>query len=160
MRPIERIDDFLELVDWDRLFKSWGLEFDNKKYYYLEDFHKLFIQYWKSNPGQRIGQVLINLGIITDSPEAWNKEDYSILIEQGLPPEECLYWTSIYDENENILEEPITRKVSTLTEAHLKRIIEFMHTNGGKISMEMDTAFLNMLDKYKKQELEEIPLAA
>jgi len=154
MRPVERIDDFLRKVDWAKLSNDWGLE---KPLKYM---NRKSRTYWKENPDQQVGQVLINLGYIPDSMKAWSKEEYSILIEQGIAPEECLYWTSIYDENENILEIPITRKVSTLTEAHLKRIIEFMHANGGKISMEMGSAFLNMLNKYKEIAPAEIPMEA
>lgn len=149
MRPIERIDNFLEKVDWNSLYESWGLIFDNKKYYYLEDFIKLFKEYWKENPDQRIGQVLINLGIIPDG-DYWNDEESTILKSQGYPPEDYLFWTSIYDENGELLDEPITRLVADLTPEHILRIIEYQNRNNAILPEWYNKAFENVLTKHLK----------
>ena len=145
MRPIERIDNFIKLVDWNALFKKWGLEFDNKKYYYIENFYKLFLDYWKANPDQRIGQVLINLGIIDDSIERWSEEEHSILIDQGIPPEKCIYWGSIYDKDGNPLEEPAYRLISDLSTDHILNIISFMKLHRGYVPHQTMNAFSNTL---------------
>lgn len=144
MRPIERIDNFLEKVNWNDLLKKWGLE-DAKTYIKLGTIGKI-TEYWKENPDQRIGQVLINLGIIPDG-EAWGYEEYQILMDQGYPPEECLYWTSVFDAEGNLLEKPITRKVSELTKEHIRNIYKFAYEQRGYINMLYNMAFVNVLTK-------------
>jgi len=158
MRPIERIDNFLEKINWPELFKKWKIEEYAPSNW--DNFNKYFLDYWKENPDQRIGQVLINLGIVPDSMEIWVTEESTILIDQGIPPEEVLYWTSMYDEKSELLDEPITRKVSTLTEEHIKRIVQYMYDHNGRISPDMTKAFENMLAKYKEKSPEELPMAA
>jgi hypothetical protein len=161
MRPIERIDNFLKLVDWNwLLYEKWKIDKEDlvaKKICYMTN--PTLPEVWKQNPDQRIGQLLINLGLIDDSLERWVIEDSTILIDQGIEPEEVLYWTSMYNENSEILETPITRKVSTLTEEHIIRILAFMVEHGGRISPDMQKAFDNMLLKYKDVP-EELPMAA
>ena len=155
MRPIERIDNFLEKVDWNTLFNNWGLQFDNKKYYYIEDFQKLFEKYWKENPDRRIGQVLSDLNILPnyEDPKSygahtwWTDEESDILISQCIAPEDCLYWTSIFDKEGNELDMPVTRLVSSLSKEHIGNILMFMSTNGGRVSPQMMQAFVNVLTK-------------
>lgn len=141
MRPIERIDDFVRKVNWSKLSKDWGL------IYPILYLNRKARTYWKQNPDQQIGQVLINLGMAPNKMTIWSAEEADILINQGVPPEECLYWTSMYDANENLLEEPITRLVSTLTPEHINKIYEFMNMHGGRISSAMNTAFENVLER-------------
>lgn len=151
MRPIERIDNFLEKVNWSKLQEKWEIPV-------LEIDTELIRKAWKSNPDQRIGQLLINLGLIDDSIERWSTEDSTVLIDQGVAPEDCLYWTSIYDKDGNPLEEPATRLISTLSEKHIEQILRFMQEHKGKISFQQTLAFGNMLRKYK--ELPELQIAA
>ena len=143
MRAIERIDNFLEKVNWSELQKKWKVPV-------LEIDTEFIRKSWKDNPDQRIGQLLINLGLIDDSMEAWVSEESDILIDQGVSPEGCLYWTSIYDKDENVLPEPITRLVSELSINHINRIIEFIEINNGHVSYNMRIAFENMLERDKK----------
>jgi len=152
MRPKERIDDFLAKVNWSELQKKWKIPV-------LEIDTEFIRKSWKENPDQRIGQLLINLGLIEDSLEKWVTEEATILIDQGLPPEECLYWTSMYDENEVLLETPKTRLVATLTPEHINNIITFMYNYGGRISPDMQKAFDNVLLSKSPPE-EELLMAA
>lgn len=150
MRPIERIDNFLQKVDWNLLFMDWELLFDNKQYYNIEDFEKLFVPYWKANPDQRIGQVLINLAIVPDKMDVWDAEESDILMKQGIAPEDCLFWTSIYGQDGKELEVPVSRLVSTLSKEHITRIFEFMKLNNGRIREQMTTALNNTLKKLEQ----------
>jgi len=77
----------------------------------------------------------------------WHAEEPDILMSQGIALEECLYWTSMYNKDEKVLDEPITRKVSSLTKEHIIRIVEFMKEHNGKLSPEMEQAFTNVLMK-------------
>jgi len=149
MRPIERIDDFLKKVDWsDLLYNRWKLDkeiyYDKKIAYAIKP---TVTEYWKENPDMRIGQVLINMQLVPNNIMIWHAEEPDILMSQGIPPEECLYWTSMYDKDEKVLDEPITRKVSSLTKEHIIRIVEFMKEHNGKLSPEMEQAFTNVLMK-------------
>ena len=149
MRPIERIDDFLKKVDWsDLLYNRWKLDkeiyYDKKIAYAIKP---TVTEYWKENPDMRIGQVLINMQLVPNNIMIWHAEEPDILMSQGIPPEECLYWTSMYNKDEKVLDEPITRKVSSLTKEHIIRIVEFMKEHNGKLSPEMEQAFTNVLMK-------------
>ena len=75
----------------------------------------------------------------------WHAEEPDILMSQGLPPEECLYWTSLYDKDMNLLDEPLNRRVSDLTKDHIIAIDKYMKEHNGKISPEMEQAFVNVL---------------
>lgn len=146
MRPIERIDNFLSKVDWNKLKDRWGIEWS-----YIDDIltqpitYAKFREYWKENPDQRIGQVLINLGLIPDNFKIWIDEESDILINQGIPPEECLYWTSIFDKNENLLDKPITRLIKDLEPNHIKKILKIFYP---KLSENYRKAFDNVLQAY------------
>jgi len=149
MRPIERIDDFLKKVDWnDLLYNRWKLDkeiyYDKKIAYAIKP---TVPEYWKENPDQRIGQVLINMQLVPNDIMIWHAEEPDILMSQGIALEECLYWTSMYNKDEKVLDEPITRKVSSLTKEHIIRIVEFMKEHNGKLSPEMEQAFTNVLMK-------------
>jgi hypothetical protein len=146
MRPIERIDNFLSKVDWNKFKDTWKIEFS-----YFEDLlnspltYAKFREYWKENPDQRIGQVLINLNLIPDNMRIWLDEESDILIDQGIPPEECLYWTSMYDKEDNLLEKPITRLIKDLEPNHIKKILKMCYP---KLSENYRKAFDNVLQAY------------
>lgn len=143
MRPIERIDNFLNKVQWGCLIEDWGLEptYTTSCLVNLSE----ITAYWKENPDQRIGQVLINLGLIPDYLKIWIDEESDILIDQGIAPEDCLYWTSLYDKDNNPLDKPITRLVADLEPSHIKAILKICYKN---LSEEYKKAFDNMLQKY------------
>ena len=146
MRPKERIDNFLKLVDWGKLFNDWKIP--------LEAWGKVLNapndieDYWTENPDQRIGQVLINLGLVPDDLKIWIQEEEDILIDQGVAPEDCLYWTSYYDANMQLLPEPITRLVKELEPDHIHAIFEMCR---GRLSKNYITAFDNVLDKKENE---------
>lgn len=150
MRPIERIDNFLEKVDWSELLKKFVKIKDPKIYIKLGMLPKI-TKYWKENPDQRIGQVLINLGIIPNG-DAWDYEEWEILKDQGFPPEEYLFWTSHYDEHEKELDKPITRLVANLTPEHILRIKEYFFRKHISLPEIYIKAFDNVLAKHALKE--------
>ena len=174
MRPIERIDNFLNLVDWDKLINRWelssedstNLQYKLRAELYISTSPKLnesnpIIKYWKDNPDQRFGQVLINLGIISNVIfRIWLDEESDILLDQGIAPEYCLYWTSIYDKDGNLLDKPISKLLKDLDTDHIVNIYKYVYTENNKtLSDTYDLAFNNVLTKRKAyKELEEIQL--
>lgn len=138
MRPIERIDNFLSKVDWKKLKDRWGL---GGIYTSPGDIK----EEWLKVPDQRVGQLMINLGLIPDDFKIWLDEESDILIDQGIPPEECLYWTSIYDKEDNLLEKPITRLIKDLEPNHIKKILKMCYP---KLSENYRKAFDNVLQAY------------
>jgi hypothetical protein len=152
MRSIERIDNFLKLVDWnDLLFRRWQIPFeDNELLTKVIAYSNTptIPEYWNENPDQRIGQVLINLNLIPDKLNIWNEEEEDILIEQGIAPENCLFWTSIFDKDGNKLLEPLTRLISDMDTDHIVKVIELYHD---KLSPRYKQAFDNVLD-YREED--------
>lgn len=120
MRPVERIDNFLKLVDWLKVSERWSIT--PLDLYKALDVNN-YLEYWKENPDQRIGQVLINLELIPDSFKIWNDEESDILIDQGVAPEDCLYWTSIFNKDNQKLLQPITKLISDLETDHINAIL-------------------------------------
>ena len=146
MRPIERIDNFLEKVNWYKLFYDrWKLS--PTDVYKVEHERLLnIIEYWKENPDQRIGQLLINLELVPDNLKIWSDEEEDILISQGIPPEECVYWTSIYDRQNNLLSVPITRLIKDLDINHILNIKRYAYNKNVSLPHNVLQAFENMLN--------------
>lgn len=172
MRPIERIRHFCEIINWKDLANRWDLP--NYSILYTWDtlngditsencpeFAHMF-EYWHAAPDQRIGQVLINTGIITKSCDLkiWNDEESDILLDQGIAPEDCLYWTSIYDKEGNLLDKPVSKLLKDLDTDHIVNIYKHVYIENNKtLSDTYDLAFNNVLTKRKAyKELEEIQL--
>lgn len=152
MRPVERIDNFLSIVDWIKLIiHRWGLseEIHDSIYYDyqgdLKVLQQIITPYWKENPDQRIGQVLINLGLIPDSFIVWNDEESDILEAQGLPPEEYLFWGRNYDKNENLLPKIEWILVKNLDSDHINAIYEYALRHQSRLNPSYRKAFRNVL---------------
>jgi hypothetical protein len=144
MRPTERIDNFLEKVDKELLAIRWfGNEVDPEEDYYI-NINNEVIKYWKENPDQRIGQVLINLNILPDNFKIWNDEENDILKAQGLPPEEYLFWGSNYDKDMNRIP-LIYRLIKDLDTDHINAIYDHILKAHGKLSEDYKIAFRNVL---------------
>lgn len=173
MRPIERIDNFLSKVDWGLLLrKRWKLNINIDDPLMVSLYKNTWdILYWKENPDQRIGQVLINLGLIPDSVQAWNDEESDILEAQGLAPEEYLFWGSYYDKDMNRI--PLVyRLIKDLDSDHINKIYDHMFNANKRLSTEYMTGFKNVLlsrneyidhiqaieDWWKKEQIMEIRL--
>ena len=147
MRPIERIDNFLRSVDFSKLSGRWGLELP------ITGINRRTRTYWKQNPDQRFGQVLINLGIVSDNLLIWLDEESDILLDQGIAPEDCLYWTSIYDKDDNLLDKPISKLLKDLDTDHIVNIYKYVHTENKRTLSELyNIAFNNILVKRKEYE--------
>jgi hypothetical protein len=144
MRPLERIDNFLERVNWGWLLKDHWKVTPNFDFIKLDHIVNI-TNYWRENPDQRIGQVLINLELIPDNFRIWTDEESDILIDQGIPPEECLYWTSLYDKNENLLDTPITKLIKDLEPGYIKKILKRFYR---RLSENYKKAFDNVLQAY------------
>ena len=157
MRPIERINNFLNLVDWGKLANRWNITFDF--FDQPSTLMKIGI-YWINNPDQRIGQVLINLNLIDSTLGVWIDEESEILLNQGIAPEDCLYWTSIYNKDGNLLDEPVSKLLKDLDTDHILNIYKYVYIKNNKtLSDTYDLAFNNILIKREVyKELEEIKL--
>lgn len=154
MKPIERIDNFLDKVDWTNLIlERWRLSgkyLDFLKFINnpeeLEEIKRL----WKQRSEQRIGQFLINQGLIPDKVSIWYDETAEILHSQGFPWEECLFWGTMLDINEKPLKKPITTLVADLTPDHIRNIKNFFNKRNVSLPSRYIEAFNNVLKKATK----------
>jgi len=147
MRPTERIDNFIQKVDWKFLIERWFGEQGDRGLFI--DINYKIINYWKENPDQRIGQVLINLGLLPDNFNVWNDEERYILKDQGLAPEEYLFWGSIYDKDMNPI--PLMHKlIKDMDTDHIEKVLTLYTGEESRLSTEYITAFTNVL-KYRNR---------
>lgn len=143
MRPIERIDNFLNKVVWSKLGIQWNIP--NLAAFVITTYgYPKIVEYWKENPDQRIGQVLINMNILEGDLQIWCDEEEDILLAQGIAPEECLYWTSCYDKYMNDIP-PISRLIKDLESEHINNIYIYLYNHNIRLSAKYKTAFKNVL---------------
>ena len=127
MRLKERIPIFLELVDWNNLFKNIWKEFSKEFDIYtgtvLERIN--FIpHYWKLHPDLRISQILVNLGIIPNTPGFWYyMEEWEILEEQGVNPRDYYLWTSVFFKNGNRRKNPKVKVLKDMDTGHIEKLL-------------------------------------
>lgn len=151
MRPKERIPIFFELIDWEYLSKRWGFKKRIDKHVLNHIPYINVSKYWLENPDQRIGQILINLELIPDKMNIWLDEEWEILRDQGIAPEEFLMWTSYYDKDMKPLEKPKTRLIKDMCKSHIENVIKNIEEKGGSFEYDYNKlvkqAFDNMLNK-------------
>ena len=88
--------------------------------------------YWKENPDQRFGQVLVNLGIIPNLPGFWYYiEEIEIFEALGVPAREYLLWGQNYDKDMNLLPQTIRKPIKDLNTDHIKAILGGKWVVGG-----------------------------
>ena len=127
MRPKERINTFLSLVDFDKLEQRWETDIsDSLRNLILS---KAIKDFWLEHPDQRFGQMLINIGYIEDRLPIWMDEEDLILKDQGLPPREYLLWGSIYDKDHKPLEEIRWSLIKDMDTDHIKNILKDVKDN-------------------------------
>ena len=147
MRPVERIDNFLSLVDWDwLLFKKW--DYARKRMEILTIVKSdLLKEEWMKHPDMRIGQLLINMNLIEDDLKVWLLEESDILLEQGIAPIDCLYWVSILDKDGNLLSEPKSKLIKDLDKDHIIAIIKAIVNGTARANSKQLDALLCALAK-------------
>ena len=151
MRPVERINNFLNKVSWSDLAIKWNLTHDLHQHLYLiyknffDENYDNVIKYWKENSDQRIGQVLINLGVVPDNLKIWNDEEDDILLDQGFAPEEVLFWGRNYDKDMNLLPKTEYILIKNLDSDHINSIYDYVFKRGGRLSEKYMIAFKNTL---------------
>lgn len=148
MRPIKRIDKFFEHNIIDRLHDDDVIS--NEEFANIAKHFEQFKKYWHANPDQRFGQVLINLNLIEDST-LYYKECIDVLMKYEVYLGDIIEWTSYYDKDENLLDEPITRYIKDLDTNHLHAIKRFSY----KKMKDLPTVIKYCIDQeieYRKEE--------
>lgn len=93
-----------------------------------------FYDYWSENYDQRLGQALINFGLIQDNLLIWIKEEVEWLIDKGyLNPEDIIFWRVNYNIDGTRKEETEYRLLKDLGINHIKNIIKFFGDNVNRI---------------------------
>lgn len=131
MRPIERIEPFLEKVKIRYviryIFKLHNYVDPTKIKETFDERKKEVKEFWLQNSDLRFSQVLVSLEYIPNIPGAWYyMEEDEILEKLGYPLEEILLWGTNYDKDMNRLPNTIWKPINELESDHLRAII-----NGG-----------------------------
>lgn len=82
--------------------------------------------YWLEHPDLRLGQVLLHLGYIHNTPGMWYyTEEVKWMIEKGLvEPREILFWGVNFTKDMERLPETEWRLIKDLNTEHIKAILE------------------------------------
>jgi len=105
-RPTERIPIIMGCIDWQDYidFLTLKLSKDDLEQIVQTCYEKTneIRNYWLENPDQRLTQVLVNIGIVSNLEGAWYyiEETAYILEKKILKPEQILFWGS-YGKSEN-----------------------------------------------------------
>ena len=148
MRPIARIDNFIEKVNTIKMSYKWKLDTIWHINLLAMFTSETFITYWKENYDMRVGQALINFDIIPDNFSAWNDEERDILRDQGLPPEEYLFWGSIYDKDMNPIPK-IQRLIKNMDTDHIEKVLSLYAEE--HLPTDYITAFTNVLKSINRK---------
>lgn len=126
MRPKERIEDFLNKVKLEKVFKDiWKIEYSEDLIKKINSQLDLLKDVWLEHQDWRFSQLLINTGLIPNYPGFWyHKEEPEILEELGYPPSECYYWGQNFDKNMKLLPKTIYKPIKELTTEHLEAILD------------------------------------
>jgi hypothetical protein len=86
---------------------------------------KDFSEYWTKYPDLRMGQALINLGVIPDDNQDWSNECTDFLLHRfsELKPRDVYFWASNYDRNGQPLKEPVYKLIKNMDSDHIEKII-------------------------------------
>jgi hypothetical protein len=153
MKHKKRILTFFKLVDWEKLDKRWSvsgrrcINNDISLGQHVMNYYDIIVKYWEENPEQRIGQVLINLGLINDSLFIWLDTEEDILESFGIPLSEFLLWGNAYDKNMNRLPEINWIRIKDMNTDHIKSVLNGEWTKHPKYIK----AFTDELNLRKKQ---------
>jgi phage gpG-like protein len=117
MRIPERILGFLQKVDWKLLAKRWDMNLEHL------DIPTILTE-WKKAPDQRIGQLLINLGMLEDSIKVWVDEEDNILREQGVMAREYTFWGRRLNDKKELLPKTEWLLIKDMDIEHIKAILQ------------------------------------
>lgn len=124
MRPKERISIFIQKVNFDFLEQRWDTDIPQTLRGDIVNPDGEIQKYWYENYDQRFGQVLINLGLISDHLPIWVDEELDILVSQGTPKREVFLWGNNYDKDMNLLPKTIWKPICELSTEHIQAIVD------------------------------------
>lgn len=160
-RPVERIDYFLDNIDWVNLIRNiWKIEGDlifQLEGFELEKFAKELSlckedirKKWKQESDLRISQVLITNNYLPYIPGFWyGLEDWQILLKQGINPRNFLFWGS-FGLNRDAFKWILIKNMSF---SHIKNILKDFQNQNQLLHPEFLKAFKDEL-KYDFKTIE------
>jgi hypothetical protein len=156
MRQAKRIPIVLEKIPW-KVFLSDMTELKNNSKVldaivlnvtrHLDVIKKK----WKEVPDWRLGQLLINEGIVPDYTKLFYTEEDDWLIQHGYcRVEDIKFWGNSYDKEGNRLSETRWVLLKDLDDAHIAAIIDFFDDRGLTINEQYKQYFEERLSRVAK----------
>lgn len=126
MRPIERIDNFLDKVNLRKVINEiWKLDLSDEHIDMIELEKEYLRKKWKENPDWRFSQLLVNVGLISNVPGFWYyTEEWELLENLGYQPRETRYWGANFDAKMKKLNGTKYKLIKDLNTNHIKAIID------------------------------------
>lgn len=104
---------------------------------------------WNNHPDYRMGQLLINMGLIS-AGKTWLEEEVDWLTEYNyFKFEELHFWGRNYDKDMNQLPRTEFIPLKDLTTDHIKAIIKFIKEQGQQLSSEYLEYFKKRINHEK-----------
>lgn len=125
MRPIERIDNFLDKVNFKKVINEiWKLDLSDEHIDMIELEKEYLRKKWKENQDWRFSQLLVNVGLIPNVPGFWYyTEEYELLEKLGYQPRETRYWGTDFTPDMKRLNKTEYKLIKDLDTDHIKAII-------------------------------------
>lgn len=130
MRPIERIDIFLNKIKEDDnlekvLHEVYKLNVDKDGIKIIQSGYNVIEIFWKENPDWRFSQVLVNTGLLPNYPGFWYYiEDEEVLEKLGLEPRNIYFWGVNFTKDMVRLPKTEWRLIRDLDTDHIEAILD------------------------------------
>ena len=126
MRPIERIDNFLDKVNFSKVINEiWKLNLSGEHIDMIELEKEYLRKKWKENQDWRFSQLLVNVGLIPNVPGFWYyTEEYDLLEKLGYQPRETRYWGTNFTPEMKRLNKTEYKLIKDLDTEHIQAIID------------------------------------
>lgn len=126
MRNKERIPIILKNIEWETfLIDMFGKDYDRDILTHLKSVLPQLKEYWSEYYDMRIGQALINMGVIPDSLKAWHVEGTEWMIDNKLvKSRDILFWGVNYTKEMEQLPKTDWRLIKDLDTEHIQAILD------------------------------------
>ncbi len=144
MRRPERIPIVLELINWDRFLTE--MIGTNEHLPVISENLPRIIKEWYAAPDLRLGQLLINMGLLPDIGRLWMVEEVDwLVINNYCNFEDINFWGRDFNKDGRRIDKTEYILLKDLTDDHIENILRWFVTRGGRLNSDYEKYFIERL---------------